>query len=680
MLASSRFNRADIDDPAPDREAPRRVEAASWRVARSLASRLPRTPIAALRARSQSRSSRSATAGGRGGTRAGWRFAPRPATGFPHSGREVRKLDGSLRSPTFTIDKPYLAIRVAGREAKARVILNGLQLIQEPDLRRPRARRSNHGDELRWLVFDLQDVEGAAGVPRTARRRPRLRGDPRGVVRRYRSRRPMRCERVPAPRIMTLASAASRTGGEDLPTPRRAPSMRDGTGINERVFVRGQPQDPGRRGAARRSSKRSASRRSPRAAAGGSNWRRQLTDPANPLVARVIVNRLWKHHFGEGIVRSPDDFGLQGQPPTHPELLDWLASEFVKTWSIKRMHRLMVLSAAYRQSSRATPEQAAKAVTADPQNKLLHRQNVRRLEAEAIRDAMLAVSGRLDRTMEGPGVLPHLTEHQVGRGKPAQRAARRQRPAEHLPRGAAELPEPDVHRVRLPDAVHHHRPADGVERPGAGARDAEQPVRAAAGGVVGEAGARRIANRGGTRRSDVRGRVRSSADEGGTRRGASGSSRSSRRSTASRTTRRRGPTSPTSCSTPRSSSSWSDRTLEKPVFRVAILFFCIQALSLPLVSAYLPNRLEIPSFLHFRRGRVATQDRNSLRGLSIYMATCGHASDPPDSIAFSCAREGPPDAAPTVVSCQRPMLRAVPTASRSARALRDTRYCPRLWG
>ena len=107
----------------------------------------------------------------------------------------------------------------------------------------------------------------------------------------------------------------------------------------------------------------------------------------------MIVNRLWKHHFGEGIVRSPDDFGKQGQPPTHPELLDWLATELVVRrsgdvvrWS-RTMHRLMLLSTAYRQSSRATPEQAAKAVTADPQNKLLHRQNVRRLEAEAIRDS-----------------------------------------------------------------------------------------------------------------------------------------------------------------------------------------------------------------------------------------------------------------------------------------------------
>src|SRR5262249_23282754 len=130
------------------------------------------------------------------------------------------------------------------------------------------------------------------------------------------------------------------------------------------------------------------------------------------------------------IVRSPDDFGKQGQPPTHPELLDWLAAELVdptkstdghpwaSRWSPKHMHRLMVLSAAYRQSSRATPKQAAKALTADPQNKLLHRQNVRRLEAEAIRDSILLVSGRLDRTTEGPGVLPYLTEHQVGRGRP----------------------------------------------------------------------------------------------------------------------------------------------------------------------------------------------------------------------------------------------------------------------
>jgi hypothetical protein len=133
----------------------------------------------------------------------------------------------------------------------------------------------------------------------------------------------------------------------------------------------------------------------------------------------VTANWVWGKLFGRGLVATPEDFGTQGQKPSHPELLDWLASEFVQTWSLKRMHRLLVLSAAYRQSSRATPEQAARAVTADPQNRLLHSQNVRRLEAEAIRDAMLLVSGRLDRTVGGPSVLPHLSDNQEGRGRPA---------------------------------------------------------------------------------------------------------------------------------------------------------------------------------------------------------------------------------------------------------------------
>jgi hypothetical protein len=203
-----------------------------------------------------------------------------------------------------------------------------------------------------------------------------------------------------------------------LQAPRRTISMRDGTGINERVFVRGNHKTLGVE-APRRFLEAFGKPAFTSAGSGRLELARQLTDPANPLVARVLVNRLWKHHFGEGIVRSPDDFGLQGQPPTHPELLDWLASEFVKTWSIKRMHRMMVLSTAYRQSSRAAAEHEAIAATADPQNKLLHRQNVRRLEAEAIRDAILAVSGRLDRRLEGPSVLPHLNENQEGRGRPS---------------------------------------------------------------------------------------------------------------------------------------------------------------------------------------------------------------------------------------------------------------------
>jgi Protein of unknown function (DUF1553)/Protein of unknown function (DUF1549) len=130
-----------------------------------------------------------------------------------------------------------------------------------------------------------------------------------------------------------------------------------------------------------------------------------LTDPSHPLTARVIVNRLWQGHFGRGIVATPSDFGTQGTAPTHPELLDWLATELVKQeWSLKAIHRLMVMSATYRQASFASPGTRE----LDPDNALFSRMFRRRLEAEAVRDALLAVSGRLDTRVGGPSVFPDL--------------------------------------------------------------------------------------------------------------------------------------------------------------------------------------------------------------------------------------------------------------------------------
>ncbi len=124
-----------------------------------------------------------------------------------------------------------------------------------------------------------------------------------------------------------------------------------------------------------------------------------LTRPEHPLTARVMVNRIWQHHFGEGIVRTPNNFGERGERPTHPELLDYLAHQFVESgWSVKAMHRLIMLSSAYRQSGRAS----AAALAGDPDNRLFGRANRRRLEAEAIRDSLLAVAGRLDYSMGGP--------------------------------------------------------------------------------------------------------------------------------------------------------------------------------------------------------------------------------------------------------------------------------------
>ncbi|HEY2156322.1 MAG TPA: DUF1553 domain-containing protein, partial [Isosphaeraceae bacterium] len=130
-----------------------------------------------------------------------------------------------------------------------------------------------------------------------------------------------------------------------------------------------------------------------------------LTRPDHPLTARVIVNRLWQWHFGRGLVATPSDFGTQGREPSHPELLDWLATELVaRGWSLKAMHRLMVTSATYRQSSTPSP----RALELDPENALLARMPRRRLEAEAVRDALLAVSGTLDRRVGGPSVYPDL--------------------------------------------------------------------------------------------------------------------------------------------------------------------------------------------------------------------------------------------------------------------------------
>jgi hypothetical protein len=125
---------------------------------------------------------------------------------------------------------------------------------------------------------------------------------------------------------------------------------------------------------------------------------RWIAAPQNPLAARAIVNRVWRWHFGEGLVRSPDNFGNLGELPTHPELLDWLASRLIEDgWSLKALHRRIVLSATY-QMSAAYDERAA---AADPENRLHWRHERRRLEAEALRDAVLAVGGRLDRTMRG---------------------------------------------------------------------------------------------------------------------------------------------------------------------------------------------------------------------------------------------------------------------------------------
>lgn len=151
---------------------------------------------------------------------------------------------------------------------------------------------------------------------------------------------------------------------------------------------------------------------------------RMLVDPSNPLTARVMVNRLWHHHFGRGLVGTPSDFGVKGEAPSHPELLDWLASAFVSSgWSLKTMHRWMVTSETYRQDSSLRAEASA----LDPDNRYLWRFPRSRLEGEAIRDSMLHVAGLLNERMEGPSVFPELPPGMETRGGWKASAAREER-------------------------------------------------------------------------------------------------------------------------------------------------------------------------------------------------------------------------------------------------------------
>jgi hypothetical protein len=182
--------------------------------------------------------------------------------------------------------------------------------------------------------------------------------------------------------------------------PQRAMAVEDLPHIvTAHVFVRGNPSNPGAPAPPHFLSCLGGSDdKLFRNGSGRLELARAIADPENPLTARVIVNRVWMHHFGFGLVRTPSDFGFRGDRPTHPELLDYIAVKFVESgWSLKKLHRLIMTSAAYRQAS--GDNEAARKI--DPENQLLWRMNRRRLEIESLRDSMLAAAGRLDSTAGG---------------------------------------------------------------------------------------------------------------------------------------------------------------------------------------------------------------------------------------------------------------------------------------
>jgi hypothetical protein len=494
-LESSRYQRAFIDSPEPTRELLRQF--AAWRtryqatVVTALAHRLRdqvkdgggwslRAPVAGRADSSQPgpvvfedfhkgtyegwyvTGDAFGTAPGRPGDFV-WQLDRNPpvasvlAVPTAHSGTVSRKLQGALRSKTFTITKKKIHYRVSGDQTQINLILDGFQQIRDPiyggltvrlhKVAQPEWRSMDvsmwqghkayvefEDDGPGWIAVDQVLFSDEGSPPQTVGRLletppARLSELLRELLDQWQAGRlPADPDRlVLLGRILEHAAPLDfgdlkqplermRQLEEQFPTPRRAVAMADGTGWDERVFIRGSHKNLGDV-VPRRFLEVLAGTPQPAPAEGSGRLElaRRVVDPSNPLPSRVLVNRLWQHHFGEGLVRSVDNFGVLGELPSHPELLDYLATEFMRTgWSIKHMHRLMVLSSTYRMASRSDPPREER----DADNRLLHRMPIRRLEAECIRDALLALSGRLDRRMYGPGVMPHLTPFMAGRGRP----------------------------------------------------------------------------------------------------------------------------------------------------------------------------------------------------------------------------------------------------------------------
>ncbi len=405
----------------------------------------------------------------------GLALAVRPSA---HSGRWSRRFQGSLRSPTFRIEERFVHALASGRNVRANLVLNNFNLIRAP-IYGGLKRRLDH-DEPRWITFDLGSwigqtayfeikdtepgdlaggrgsygadgwfslhglVRSSQGAPPSPRplsgaylaglspqegdRMAHWAGHTREAVGRW-----SRGEEMEDGDLRWLAWLAgkellSAEGGalpearsryrqlaRSVDPPRLAPAMVEGSGVDAPVLVRGDPRTPGE--AAPRGNLEALGTRIPFEGSGRMALARHIADPANPLTARVYVNRVWHHMFGRGIVESTDNFGVLGSRPTHPELLDWLAHWFVNEGegSTKRLLRLILASSAWRMSS-SSPEFEER----DPTNRWFHRMNVRRLEGEAIRDAILQVSGRLDLRQFGPPPPIHLTAFMTGRGRPGR--------------------------------------------------------------------------------------------------------------------------------------------------------------------------------------------------------------------------------------------------------------------
>ena len=217
-------------------------------------------------------------------------------------------------------------------------------------------------------------------------------------------------------RSLQTAIREYRSIAYEIPTPRYVRSLVDGDPHDEPIYIRGSHNNLSKDKNPRRFLDGLGGNKFTDPGSGRLEWAQHVADPSNPLTARVRANRLWKQLFGNGIVATTNDFGKMGTEPTHPKLLDYLAADLMENgWSLKYMIRKMVLSNAYRMSSMSSPQ----AKDEDPDNKLLQHMPVKRLEAEAIRDHILACSGELDTKIYGPSVSAYVKDLPNSRAKPA---------------------------------------------------------------------------------------------------------------------------------------------------------------------------------------------------------------------------------------------------------------------
>ena len=274
--------------------------------------------------------------------------------------------------------------------------------------------------------------------------------------------------------IAQLKSEVAELEARAMPEPPMANAVEEGPTVEQKVFVRGDHNAEGEPAPKVFPAIIAGFDQVPvREGSGRLELAHWIASPENPLTARVMANRIWQKHFGEGIVRTPSNFGKLGSPPTHPQLLDWLAATFVEDgWSVKNMHRRIMLSNAYAMSSQASEA----AANADPGNLWLSHFNRRRLDVEEVRDGMLAVDNSIDFTMGGTLQSGFGTDSENSSDRPERRPGHFQAADGLHPIKAGQSPD-HAEPIRLRGRGDFDRQAPGDERGPAGPLHDEQRVR-----------------------------------------------------------------------------------------------------------------------------------------------------------------------------------------------------------